>query len=123
MDPPWAGRRLHFIGIGGAGMSALALVAHALGAEVTGFSGPPPTAPSLFELARVGELCADRRGDVRDAAAVGAAVRRARPEVVFVLVVVGEHGLELDLLLLARIDEQHLGADVGGEELDHVVGE
>jgi UDP-N-acetylmuramate--alanine ligase len=33
---PWAGRRLHFVGIGGAGMSGLALVAHALGAEVTG---------------------------------------------------------------------------------------
>jgi UDP-N-acetylmuramate--alanine ligase len=32
----WAGRRLHFIGIGGAGMSGLALVAQALGAEVTG---------------------------------------------------------------------------------------
>ncbi|MGZ4202370.1 MAG: Mur ligase domain-containing protein, partial [Thermoleophilaceae bacterium] len=35
-DAPWAGRRLHFIGIGGAGMSGLALVAHALGAQVTG---------------------------------------------------------------------------------------
>jgi UDP-N-acetylmuramate--alanine ligase len=34
--PRWAGRRLHFIGIGGAGMSGLALVARALGAEVTG---------------------------------------------------------------------------------------
>src|ERR1700716_1880252 len=33
---PWAGRRLHFIGIGGAGMSGLALVARALGAAVTG---------------------------------------------------------------------------------------
>jgi UDP-N-acetylmuramate--alanine ligase len=32
----WAGRRLHFVGIGGAGMSGLALVAHALGARVTG---------------------------------------------------------------------------------------
>src|SRR3954468_12527510 len=30
------GRRLHFIGIGGAGMSGLALVARALGAEVSG---------------------------------------------------------------------------------------
>jgi UDP-N-acetylmuramate--alanine ligase len=30
------GRSLHFIGIGGAGMSGLALVAHALGARVTG---------------------------------------------------------------------------------------
>jgi UDP-N-acetylmuramate--alanine ligase len=32
----WAGRRLHFIGIGGAGMSGLALVARALGASVSG---------------------------------------------------------------------------------------
>jgi UDP-N-acetylmuramate--alanine ligase len=37
-DPatPLAGRSLHLIGIGGAGMSGLALVAHALGARVTG---------------------------------------------------------------------------------------
>ena len=33
---PLAGRSLHFIGIGGAGMSGLALVARALGARVTG---------------------------------------------------------------------------------------
>src|SRR3954471_14280847 len=32
----WSGRRLHFIGIGGAGMSGLALVARSLGASVTG---------------------------------------------------------------------------------------
>jgi UDP-N-acetylmuramate--alanine ligase len=32
----WEGRRLHFIAIGGAGMSGLALVARALGAHVTG---------------------------------------------------------------------------------------
>jgi UDP-N-acetylmuramate--alanine ligase len=32
----WQGRRLHFVAIGGAGMSGLALVAHALGAQVTG---------------------------------------------------------------------------------------
>jgi UDP-N-acetylmuramate--alanine ligase len=33
---PWSGRRLHFVGIGGAGMSGLALVAARLGAEVSG---------------------------------------------------------------------------------------
>ncbi len=33
---PWAGRRLHFVGIGGAGMSGLACVAAELGAAVTG---------------------------------------------------------------------------------------
>jgi UDP-N-acetylmuramate--alanine ligase len=32
----WAGRRLHFVGIGGAGMSGIALVAYALGAIVSG---------------------------------------------------------------------------------------
>jgi UDP-N-acetylmuramate--alanine ligase len=32
----WSGRRLHFIGIGGAGMSGLALVCAGLGAEVSG---------------------------------------------------------------------------------------
>jgi UDP-N-acetylmuramate--alanine ligase len=32
----WRGRKLHFVAIGGAGMSGLALVAHGLGAEVTG---------------------------------------------------------------------------------------
>jgi UDP-N-acetylmuramate--alanine ligase len=36
MDSAWSGRRLHFVGIGGAGMSGLALVAQELGAEVTG---------------------------------------------------------------------------------------
>jgi UDP-N-acetylmuramate--alanine ligase len=32
----WSGRRLHFVAIGGAGMSGLALVAHSLGAAVSG---------------------------------------------------------------------------------------
>ncbi|MEI7889198.1 MAG: Mur ligase domain-containing protein, partial [Actinomycetes bacterium] len=33
---PWAGRQLHFVGIGGAGMSGLARVSLELGAVVTG---------------------------------------------------------------------------------------
>lgn len=35
-EKPWAGRELHFIGIGGCGMSGLALIASHLGASVTG---------------------------------------------------------------------------------------
>jgi UDP-N-acetylmuramate--alanine ligase len=35
-EAPFAGRSLHFVGIGGAGMSGLALVASSLGARVTG---------------------------------------------------------------------------------------
>jgi UDP-N-acetylmuramate--alanine ligase len=37
----WSGRRLHFVGIGGAGMSGLALIAAALGASVTGSDRAP----------------------------------------------------------------------------------
>jgi UDP-N-acetylmuramate--alanine ligase len=36
LDTPFAGRALHFVGVGGAGMSGLALVAKELGASVTG---------------------------------------------------------------------------------------
>ncbi|HEY5193045.1 MAG TPA: Mur ligase domain-containing protein [Solirubrobacteraceae bacterium] len=35
-ERPWAGRRLHFVGVGGAGMSGYARAAHALGATVSG---------------------------------------------------------------------------------------
>src|SRR3954465_9886836 len=38
---PWTGRRLHFVGMGGAGMSGLAVVARALGATVTGSDRAP----------------------------------------------------------------------------------
>jgi UDP-N-acetylmuramate--alanine ligase len=45
-EQPWTGRRLHFVGIGGAGMSGLAVVARALGAEVSG-SDRAPDSPYL----------------------------------------------------------------------------
>ena len=78
----WAGRRVLVTGHTGFKGGWLALWLQRLGAEVTGFSAPPPTEPALFELARVGELVADVRGDVRDARAVADAVAGARPEIV-----------------------------------------
>ena len=52
-DAPFAGRSLHFIGIGGAGMSGLALVAHALGAR--GDAAPTgPTRPTSSALRAAG---------------------------------------------------------------------
>jgi CDP-glucose 4,6-dehydratase len=54
-----------------------------MGADVVGFAEPPPTSPALFELARIGDLIEDRRGDVTDWDAVEAAFRAARPEIVF----------------------------------------
>ena len=52
-EHPWSGRRLHFVGIGGAGMSGLALVARSLGAEVTG-SDRAPDSPYLAPLRALG---------------------------------------------------------------------
>jgi UDP-N-acetylmuramate--alanine ligase len=36
---PWSARQLHFVGVGGAGMSGYARAAYALGATVTGSDG------------------------------------------------------------------------------------
>jgi UDP-N-acetylmuramate--alanine ligase len=41
IETAWSGRRLHFVGIGGAGMSGLALIAQALGAQVSGSDRAP----------------------------------------------------------------------------------
>ena len=67
----WEGRRVLLTGHTGFKGAWLALWLHSLGAEVHGFSAPPPSSPSLFSLARVDELIASSTiGDVRDADAV-----------------------------------------------------
>lgn len=52
------------------------------GARVTGFSLPPDTSQSLYDLARVGEGIHSIIGDLHDLAAVEAAVEAAKPEIV-----------------------------------------
>ncbi len=78
----WAGRRVFLTGhTGFKGSWAIALLRE-LGAEVTGFALPPPTSPALFDLIDGETLCVDRRGDIRDQAALAAALAAAQPEVV-----------------------------------------
>ena len=79
----WKGRRVLVTGHTGFKGGWLSLWLHQLGAEVTGFSLPAPTKPSLFEQIRLAELVNHIQGDVRDMDAVEAAVNAARPEVVF----------------------------------------
>lgn len=55
----------------------------ALGAEVTGFSLPPPTDPSLFEQLHLGSRVRHVIGDVRDIGAVKRVVEKTRPEFLF----------------------------------------
>ena len=54
MSGPWSGRRLHFVGVGGAGMSGYARVSRALGAEVSGSDGA--STPYLERLVAEGIL-------------------------------------------------------------------
>jgi CDP-glucose 4,6-dehydratase len=78
----WAGRRVLVTGHNGFKGSWLALWLAEMGAEVSGFSAPLRGGPSLHEAARVGDVAEGIDGDVRDAAAVHAALGLTRPEVV-----------------------------------------
>lgn len=78
----WRGRRVLLTGHTGFKGSWLAFWLAALGAETVGFSNGVPTDPSLFEAIRLADLIEDRRGDVRDLAALEAVMSRVRPDIV-----------------------------------------
>jgi CDP-glucose 4,6-dehydratase len=77
----WNGTRVLLTGHTGFKGSWLSLWLHSLGARVTGLADGVPTDPSLYELARVGELVDGITADVRDFPAVRDAVASVRPEV------------------------------------------
>jgi CDP-glucose 4,6-dehydratase len=79
----WRGRSVLITGHSGFKGSWLTLWLSRLGAHVTGISLPPHTAPNLFNEADVGAYCDSHFCDVRDAAALAARVKAARPEIVF----------------------------------------
>lgn len=78
----WNGKRVFLTGHTGFKGSWLSLWLSELGAVVTGYALPPPTDPSLFEIARVGELMRHIEGDVRDLAALRLALSQAQPDIV-----------------------------------------
>lgn len=55
---------------------------HALGAKVHGYSLPPPTDPSLYEQAAVGEIVASVTGDIREQSKIADEIARIRPDVI-----------------------------------------
>ena len=78
----WRGRRVLLTGHTGFKGSWLTLWLGRLGAAVTGVSLPPATTPNLFSEADVSSLCESRFCDIRDADALAALIRAARPEIV-----------------------------------------
>jgi CDP-glucose 4,6-dehydratase len=78
----WAGKVVLVTGHTGFKGAWLSLWLRKLGAKVIGYSLPPPTTPSLFQLARVAEMMDSVEGDIRDLEHLHAVFTRYRPEIV-----------------------------------------
>lgn len=78
----WAGRRVLVTGHTGFKGGWLALWLHQSGAQVSGFALPADS-PGFFGQTRLAELVTHVEGDIRDAAALEAAIAAARPELIF----------------------------------------
>lgn len=79
----WAGKRVLVTGHSGFKGGWLTLWLAKMGAEVTGISLPPQTAPNLYTLADVANACESRFVDIRDGRALAPVFQSAKPEVVF----------------------------------------
>jgi CDP-glucose 4,6-dehydratase len=84
IDPAfWNGCAVLVTGHTGFKGAWLTLWLQSLGARVSGLAQDVPTAPSLYELARVGDgMATEFSADVRDVVAVREAVVASRPEIV-----------------------------------------
>lgn len=78
----WRGKRVFLTGHTGFKGSWLSLWLQSMGAELTGYALQPPTTPSLFEQARVGDGMTSITADIADLQQLVRAMRQARPEIV-----------------------------------------
>ena len=78
----WRGKRVLLTGHTGFKGSWLTIWLQRLGANVTGLSLAPATAPNLHSEAGIATLCDSRIGDIRDAGALAALVQEVQPDIV-----------------------------------------
>jgi CDP-glucose 4,6-dehydratase len=79
----WLGKSVLVTGHTGFKGSWLALWLHDLGARVAGYALPPPSSPSLHDLARMADLVDGVEGDVRDLDRLREVFAARKPEIVF----------------------------------------
>jgi CDP-glucose 4,6-dehydratase len=79
----WKSKQVFVTGHTGFKGAWLCLWLQRLGAKVTGFSLPPPTNPSLFEVAEVGDGMSSVIGDIRDLSQLRNAIKAQPPDVLF----------------------------------------
>lgn len=78
----WRDKSVFITGHTGFKGSWLSLWLQRLGADVTGYALDPPTTPSLFAVARIGDDMRSIVADIRDCDRVAKAVRDAKPDIV-----------------------------------------
>lgn len=80
----WRGKRVLVTGHTGFKGGWLSLCLQSAGAEVHGYALAPPTSPSLFGVARIGDgMAGSEMADIRDADRLREAMQTARPDIVF----------------------------------------
>lgn len=78
----WKNKKIFITGHTGFKGSWLCLWLHSLGANITGFSLPPPTTPNLFDLCGINSFVHSVTGDIRSKDSLQEALLSARPDIV-----------------------------------------